>query len=105
MIQYNTEEYRLSQLQQDIFKEKFPIGNGIITVHEFKTFNNCPTLFEKIKRFFGFDIDKRIYRVTLWFEDKIAQFTDVDPIIWNGHDLEFKRSVINRLFEATEKEV
>ena len=105
MISYNTEAYRLSQLPQDTFKEKFHIGNGIITVHKLKTFNTNPSLFEKIKAFLGFDIEKSRYRVTLWFEDKIAQFTDVDPIIWDGHDLEFKRSVITRLFKATEKEV
>jgi hypothetical protein len=105
MITYNTDSYRLSQLPQETFKEKFPIGNGIITVHEFKTFNTHPSLFDKIKGFLGFDIETRKYRVTLWFEDKIAQFTDVDPIIWEGHDIEFKRSVINRLFKATEKEV
>lgn len=105
MITYNTDLYRLSQLPENTFKEKFPIGNGIITVHEFKTLNTNPTLFEKIKAFLGCDIENKRYRVTLWFEDKIAQFTDVDPIIWEGHDIEFKRSVINRLFKATEKEV
>lgn len=105
MITYNTDSYRLSELPENTFKEKFSLSNGTITVHEFKRSNENPSLFESIKRFFGFNIDKRTYRVTLWFEDKIAQFTDVDPAIWDSHDIEFKKSVINRLFKATEKKV
>ena len=102
MITYDTEAYRLSKLPEKFCDEKFPIGNGIITVHSFTPFNEHPSLFDKIKNKLGFV--KRRYRVTLWFEDKIASFADVEIKDWKKN-YELKKEVINNLFKATEKEV
>lgn len=102
MQNYNHSAYRLSELPEKFCDEKFPIGNGIITVHSFTPFNEHPSLFDMIKNKLGFV--KRRYRVTLWFEDKIASFADVEIKDWKkNYDL--KRNVINDLFKATEKEV
>ena len=102
MQNYNHLAYRLSELPGKFCDEKFPIGNGIITVHSFTPFNEHPSLFDIIKSKLGF-VKKR-YRVTLWFEDKIASFADVEINDWKkNYDL--KRNVINDLFKATEKEV
>lgn len=102
MQNYNHLAYRLSELPEKFCDEKFTIGNGIITVHSFTPFKSNPTLFDKIKNKLGFV--KRRYRVTLWFEDKIASFADVEIKDWKkNYDL--KKDVINNLFKATEKEV
>ena len=102
MQNYNHLAYRLSELPENFCDEKFPIGNGIITVHSFVPMNLHPSLFDIIKNKLGFV--KRRYRVTLWFEDKIASFTDGEIKDWKKN-FELKQSVINRLFKATEKEV
>lgn len=98
MISYDTEAYRLSKLPENFCIEKFPALNGIVTVHSIPMLH--PSLFNIIKTKLGFV--KRRYRVTLWLEDKIASFTDVD--VWKK-DYEFQRNVILRLFKAIEKEV
>lgn len=106
MQNYNHLAYRLSELPEKFCEEKFPIGNGIITVHSYKQMKPKLSLFEKFLDLIGFNVEKEVYRVTLWFDDKIAAFTDVEPHIWKySKDYTFKRSIIERLFKATEKEV
>ena len=104
MQNYNHLAYRLSELPEKFCNEKFPIGNGIITVHSYKQMKPKLSLFEKFLDLIGFNVEKEKYRVTLWFEDKIASFTDVEIKEWKkNYDL--KRDVINSLFKATEREV
>ena len=102
---YNHLSYRLSTMPENFCKEKFPIGNGIITVHSYNKMKPKLSLFEKFLDLIGFNVEHEIYRVTLWFNDEIASFADVDPGSWNKNNMELKHEIITSLFKATEKEV
>lgn len=85
MNSYNTSAYRLSELPKSLFKEiiEYDSVNKVITVHEL--------------------ITSRSYRVTLWSDDRIVTFTDINPCIWNSSNAS-KHEVIKKLFNYKENE-
>lgn len=84
MKSYNTSAYRLSELPKSLFKEviKYDSVNKVITVHEV--------------------ITSLSYRVTLWSDDRIVTFADVNPSVWNNYTS--KHEVIKKLFNYKENE-
>lgn len=103
MTSYNTSAYKLSELPPDLFKEIVKDGDDTVTVYALKHFNTNPSLFDRIKAGLGFDIEHVRYRVTLWNNDRIIAFTDVEPDIWDKKDTKIIRSVIDKLMKAKEK--
>lgn len=85
MNSYNTSAYRLSELPKSLFKEiiKYDSVNKVITVHEV--------------------ITSLSYRVTLWSDDRIVTFVDINPSTWNSNNAS-KHEVIKKLLNYKENE-
>lgn len=86
MNSYNTSAYRLSELPKSLFKEiiKYDSVNKVITVHEL--------------------IASRSYRVTLWSDDRIVTFDDINPSIWDSNNDARKHEVVQKLLNYKETE-
>ncbi len=86
MNSYNTSAYRLSELPKSLFKEiiKFDAIDKVITVHEL--------------------IASRSYRVTLWSDNRIITFVDINPSIWDSNNDAKKHEVIKKLLNYKENE-